>query len=103
MGGTSRDRRRKAVPRSSTQVLLRLQIPEVVVTVELSRAAESSDLGPPPLWMFGMELGYLALLAGLAVAWSTSATLRRPFQASGEGLPVPVLWWGALGAVTISL
>jgi len=73
------------------------------VTVELSRAAESSDLGPPPLWMFGMELGYLALLAGLAVAWGTSATLRRPFQASGEGLPVPVLWWGALGAVTISL
>jgi uncharacterized membrane protein YhdT len=56
-----------------------------------------------PRWLFALDLLYLAGLAVLAVIWGESPTVRGWFHFESSGVPVPVLWWGALGAVTISL
>jgi hypothetical protein len=56
-----------------------------------------------PTWVIAIDILYVIVLAGLALWWGRSADLRRDFPSSSTGVPVTVLWWGALGAVTVSL
>lgn len=64
-----------------------------------------TEHGPsePPWWVFAMHLAYLAVLAGLAVGYANSPTLRRLVHDPAGPLPLGVPWWGALGGVTIGL
>jgi hypothetical protein len=56
-----------------------------------------------PKWLVGVDVGYVIVLGALALWWGRSSRLRGDFPWSGTGVPVEVLWWGALGAVTVSL
>jgi hypothetical protein len=56
-----------------------------------------------PRWIVLLDVGYLIGLGGLALWWGQSPQLRNHFPMRGTGVPVEVLWWGALGAVTVSL
>jgi RsiW-degrading membrane proteinase PrsW (M82 family) len=56
-----------------------------------------------PRWLVLVDVGYLVLLGSLALWWGQSPWLRSHFPLASSGVPVEVLWWGALGAVTVSL
>jgi len=61
-----------------------------------------TDLGPG--FIFWLSLGYLAALMGLALAFSlVGDRAREEIGMIGGILPVGVPWFGALGAVTVSL
>ncbi len=60
-----------------------------------------------PSFFFWLSMGYIGLLLLMAVAynfwnWKSSASTDAPYLLKGI-LPVAVPWFGALGAVTISL
>lgn len=69
----------------------------------LPRVAGVFSFGPKTA--FWVAIGYLAGLLGLAVLFTSSPTIQRHLQNGilGHVLPVGVPWYGALGAVTISL
>jgi len=56
-----------------------------------------------PNWIIGVDVLYVVALGGLALWWGMSPHLRTHFPPVGSGVPIQVLWWGALGAVTVSL
>ena len=58
---------------------------------------------PVPKWLVGVDICYVIALGGLALWWGQSQALRNQFPWASTGVPVEVLWWGALGAVTVSL
>lgn len=53
--------------------------------------------------VFAIEIVYLVMLVGLALAYFMSAAFRGWLPASLGPVPLAVPWWGALGAVLISL
>jgi RsiW-degrading membrane proteinase PrsW (M82 family) len=54
-------------------------------------------------WIFVYELACLALLVGLALLWSHQPPLHRFLHDDVGPIPISVIWWGALGGITISL
>jgi hypothetical protein len=56
-----------------------------------------------PSWFFVMELSYLVLLLGGAVAFARWPILDRALPHRIGAVPLPVAWWGALGGTMISL
>jgi RsiW-degrading membrane proteinase PrsW (M82 family) len=57
----------------------------------------------PPVSLFLLELGYLALLVGLALLYANVGALRSFVGPRAGPVSLAVPWWGALGGVTISL
>lgn len=56
----------------------------------------------PPWWVICLDVGYLLVLALLALAWSLWPCFRTWASSPVNMVPLAVLWWGALGAVTVS-
>jgi len=56
-----------------------------------------------PRFFFWLELGYLTLLLGGAIAVAKWPTFNRAFPHDIGPVPLAVAWWGAVGAVIISL
>jgi len=57
---------------------------------------------PVPRWVVALGFAYVVVLALLAVAWSLLAPFRAWAGSSVNLVPLTILWWGALGAVTVS-
>lgn len=57
----------------------------------------------PPTRLFWLQVAYLLTLFGLAIAYVESAGLRRALPTTLGPLPVSAPWFGAIGAVLISL
>jgi hypothetical protein len=58
---------------------------------------------PPPPWMLGLQLLYVVALVGLAVLYAHSGRLGSLIPDPAGPVPLAIPWWGALGAVTISM
>ena len=58
---------------------------------------------PPPRWLFALELGYLAGLVVFLILYGHWGWFRRVVPDPAGPVPLGVIWWGALGGVTISL
>lgn len=57
---------------------------------------------PVPRWVIALGVAYLVGLALLALAWSLLAPFRAWAGSPVNLVPLTILWWGALGAVTVS-
>jgi hypothetical protein len=56
-----------------------------------------------PRWMLWLQISYVFGLVGLSVIYANSPWLRRLVHDPAGPIPLSVPWWGALGAVTISM
>jgi hypothetical protein len=77
----------------------------VGAAVLLRNAGRSTDpfiLKLGPSFFFWLGMAYTGLLLLVALAYASWSDPNKPFLLGGI-LPVPVPWFGALGAVTISL
>jgi hypothetical protein len=54
-------------------------------------------------WFFGLSLGYLLILLALGVGYALWPPAHQVVPETLGPIPIGVPWWGALGAVTISL
>jgi hypothetical protein len=59
--------------------------------------------GPMPLHILFFAMAYLAALIGMFIAYFTSPWLRMHIPANLGPLPAGVVWFGAIGAVVVSL
>jgi hypothetical protein len=57
----------------------------------------------PPGWLFAVELTYLAVAVGALVLYGHWSSLRHWVPDPVGPIPLGVLWWGAVGAITVSL
>jgi hypothetical protein len=53
--------------------------------------------------VFLLELAYVAVLIGIALAYAHFSGVKDFFPDPAGPIPIGVVWWGALGGVTISL
>ena len=56
-----------------------------------------------PVWLFILELAYVGALVGAALLYAHIHEVRVIFSNPVGPIPLGVIWWGALGGVTISL
>lgn len=56
-----------------------------------------------PRWLFPLELGYVFALVAVLLLYHHNETAQRVVPDPAGPIPVGVIWWGALGGVTISL
>ena len=54
------------------------------------------------VWLFALQLAYLAALVALGLAYLHQPALHRFLPDPAGPVPLGVPWWGALGGVTIS-
>jgi hypothetical protein len=57
----------------------------------------------PPPWLLWLQLAYIIGLIGLSIAYANVPELRRLVHDRAGPIPLSVPWWGALGAITISM
>jgi hypothetical protein len=57
----------------------------------------------PPPWMLWLQLSYIVILVGISLAYANLSGLRSVIHDPAGPVPLSVPWWGALGAVTISM
>jgi hypothetical protein len=63
----------------------------------------STPQSRPPTWIFVVEIIYLAILVALLIIYGRWSSLRDWVPDPVGTIPLGVLWWGAVGAVTVSL
>src|SRR5712691_8912647 len=68
-----------------------------------AKAAPETVAGSAPVWIFSLELIYLAVLLGTAGLYLKWKAFHDFFPDPLGPIPIGVPWFGALGAVTISL
>jgi hypothetical protein len=73
------------------------------VTSQPRSPAGTSDAVAGALPYFVLSMGYLVVLLSLGIAYVAWSPARQAIPATLGPIPVGVPWWGALGAVTISL
>jgi hypothetical protein len=73
------------------------------VTSQPRSPAGTSDAVAAALPYFVLSMGYLVVLLSLGIAYVAWSPARQAIPATLGPIPVGVPWWGALGAVTISL
>lgn len=56
-----------------------------------------------PRWLFPLELGYVFALVAVLLLYHHNEPVQRLVPDPAGPIPVGVIWWGALGGVTISL
>jgi drug/metabolite transporter (DMT)-like permease len=59
-----------------------------------------SDL---PRWLFPLEIGYVIALVAVLLLYHHNDAAHRLVPDPAGPIPLGVVWWGALGGVTISL
>ncbi len=65
--------------------------------------AVSARTSRPPIWLFVLQLLYLAALVTISLLYAHLGAFRRLVPDPAGPVPLAVPWWGALGGVTISL
>jgi hypothetical protein len=74
----------------------------IAILAWISRTKESFIFSQRPKFFFCLGIAYTVLLLLGAIAYNISYTGTQPYLIAGI-LPIAVPWFGALGAVTISL
>ena len=57
----------------------------------------------PPRWLLWLQIAYIFGLIGLSITYANVPELRRLIHDPAGPIPLSVPWWGALGAITISM
>jgi hypothetical protein len=67
------------------------------------RKREDQDGDSAPWWVLPLDLSYLFIMVALFLAWAHLGGFKKFLPDPIGPIPLGVIWWGALGGLTISL